>query len=202
MISTVLRKSTDPALTIGQAAVIQDLQQGVPHFRVGFFDLVKQDHPVGPAADGFGQLAAFFVADISGRRAKQAGDGVLFAVLAHIDPHQRVFIIEHELGQGFGQFGLADAGRPDKDKGTNRAAGVFQAGARPADGIGDGRDGFVLADDALVQALFHLQQFFCFGFHHLADRDAGPLGDHFGDIIHIHHFIQLVFCFPLIALFG
>ena len=61
-------------------------------------------------------------------------------------------------------------------------------------------DGFILPDDALVQALFHVQQLFRFGFHHLADRDARPLGNHLGDIIDIHHFIQLVFGFPFVAL--
>ncbi len=62
-------------------------------------------------------------------------------------------------------------------------------------------DGLFLADDALVQALFHVQQLLRFGLHHLVDRDAGPLGDHLGDVVDVHHLIQLVLGFPLRRVF-
>ncbi len=150
---------------------------------MGFFDLVEQDHPVGTAADGFGELATFFVAHVARRGAKQARDGVLFAVFTHIHPHQGVFIVKQEFGQRLGQLGLANAGGANKDERANRAARVFQPGARAADRIGDGVDGFFLTDDALVQAVFHVQQFFGLGFHHLGDRNAGPLGDDLGNVL-------------------
>ncbi|CAN4011755.1 DUF4179 domain-containing protein, partial [Dysosmobacter welbionis] len=38
-----------PALRVGDPAVIQKLQQDVPHILVGLFDLVKQYHGVGLA---------------------------------------------------------------------------------------------------------------------------------------------------------
>ena len=47
---------------------------------------------------------------------------------------------------------------PEEDEGADRALGVLQAHPAAADGLGDGRDGLVLADDALVQDLFHAQQ--------------------------------------------
>ncbi len=53
-------------------------------------------------------------------------------------------------------------------------------------------DGLLLADDALVQARFHVQQLLCLGLHHLADGDARPLMDHGGDVIDIYHFVELV----------
>ncbi len=61
------------ALAIGHAAVVQDLQQGVPDLRMSLLDLIEQHHPIGAAADCFGQLAAFLVAHISWRRTEQDG---------------------------------------------------------------------------------------------------------------------------------
>ena len=44
-------------------------------------------------------------------------------------------------------------------------------------------DGFVLADDALVQSLFEDEQLVPLGFHHARDRDAGPGADDLGDFL-------------------
>ena len=57
-----------------------------------------------------------------------------------------------------------------------------------------------LADDPLVQRVFHAQQLFGFGFHHLVDRDAGPLGDDLGDVVHVHDFVEGVLLLPALAL--
>ena len=73
-----------------------------------FFDLVKEDDAVWAAADGLGQLPARFIADITGRRAKEPADGVLLAVFAHVNADEIVFVVKHELGQGLCQFSLAD----------------------------------------------------------------------------------------------
>jgi hypothetical protein len=124
------------------------------------FDFVEEHHAIRSAADGFGELTAFLVADISGRRAEETADRVLFAILRHVNAHERFFIIEHEPGESFCQFGLANTRRTDEDEGTNRAGGVFQPGACAADGIGDGMNGFFLTDDALMQTRFHVQEFF------------------------------------------
>ena len=58
----------------------------------------------------------------------------------------------------------------------------------------------MLADDAFVQAFFHLQKAFRFGFQHLRDRDARPLGYHLGDIVLVDDLVQLVVALPLFAL--
>ena len=73
------------ALAVGQPAVVQHLQQHVEHVGVGLLDLVEQHHAVGLAPHGLGQLAAFVVADVAGRRADQPRDGVLLHVLRHVD---------------------------------------------------------------------------------------------------------------------
>ena len=41
------------ALSIRQPAVVQDLKQGIPDFRMGLLDLVEQDDTVRTPADGF-----------------------------------------------------------------------------------------------------------------------------------------------------
>ena len=186
------------ALAVGQAAVVQDLQQRVPDVRVRLLDLVEQDHAVRAAADRFGQLAAFFVADVAGRRAEQAADGVPLAVLAHVDAHQRVLVVEHELGQRLRQLGLADAGGPRKMNEPIGRRGSFRPlrARRMASAIAC--DGRVLADDALVQALFHVQQLLgsrspaCWltGMPvHCATTSAMSLC--------VHHLVELVLALPL-----
>ena len=64
-----------------------------------FLDFVEQHHRIGPAAHMLGQLAAFVVADVSGRRADHARHGVLLHVLGHIDAHHGFIVVEHELGE-------------------------------------------------------------------------------------------------------
>ena len=81
-------------LAVGQAAVIQHLQQDIEHVGVGFFDFIEQHDGVGPAADGFAELAALLVAHVAGRRADEPGDGVLFLILAHVNAEQGVVIVE------------------------------------------------------------------------------------------------------------
>jgi hypothetical protein len=49
------------------------LQEYVEYIRVGFFDFIKKYHAVGFTADGFGELAAFFVAYVTGRRTDVTG---------------------------------------------------------------------------------------------------------------------------------
>ena len=49
------------SLGIGEAAVLQNLQQQILDIPVGFFDLIEEHHAVGPPAHRFGQLAALVV---------------------------------------------------------------------------------------------------------------------------------------------
>ena len=127
---------------------------------------------VRPAAHGLGELAALLVADVAGRRADEPRHGVLLHVLRHVDADHRVLRVEHELRQRAGELGLADAGRAEEEERADRAVGVLQAGARAAQRVGDGLDGLVLADDALVQALLHVDELLDLALEHPADRDA------------------------------
>ena len=58
-------------LAIGQAAVIEHLQQHVEHIRMGLLDFVKEHHAVRPAAHGFTKLSALIVTHVARRRADQ-----------------------------------------------------------------------------------------------------------------------------------
>ena len=171
------------ALAVGQAAVVHDLQQRVEHVGVRLLDLVEQDDRVRPAAHGLGELAALLVADVAGRRADEPRHGVLLHVLRHVDADHRLLRVEHELRQRAGELGLADAGRAEEEERADRALGVRQAGARAAQRAGDGLDGLVLADDALVQALLHVDELLDLALEHPADRDPGPARDDLGDVL-------------------
>ncbi len=55
------------SLRVGQATLLQNLEQSIEHVGVGLFDLVEEHHREGFAADRFGQLAALLVAHVAGR---------------------------------------------------------------------------------------------------------------------------------------
>ena len=186
-------------MAVGQAAIVQNLQQRVPHLRVRLFDFIKEHHAVRTPTHGLGQLAAFLVAHVSGRGSEKTRSRVLLAVFGHINAHQRVLVVEQEFGQRFGELGFAYTGGAEEDKRTRRALGVFQAGAAAPDGVGQRADGFVLPDDALLQPFFHAQQLFGLGFQHLRERDAGPARNHLGDVLGVDYLVKLMFPFPLAA---
>ena len=117
------------ALAVGQPAVVHDLQQDPEHVGVGLLDLVEQDHGVGAAADGLGELAALVVAHVARGRADEPRDRVLLHVLRHVDADHRVLRVEHELGQRAGQLGLAHAGRA---RGRGRCRSGGSGSCRPA----------------------------------------------------------------------
>ena len=170
-----------PPLAVGQAAVVQHLQQDVEHVRMRLLDLVEQDDTVRPATDRLRQVAALLVADIARRRTDQACHRMLFHELRHVDADHGLVGIEQEFGQRLGQLGLAHPGRTEEEEGAVRPVRVAQARARAADGIGDRAHRLGLTDDPMAERRFHRQQLFPLALQHLGDRDAGPLGDDLGD---------------------
>ncbi len=178
------------ALTVGQAAVVEHLQQDIEHIRMRLLDFIKQDHRIWTPAHGFREVTAFFITDVARRRTDQARHRMLFHELTHVDADHGIGTVEQELGQGLAQFGLADTGRAQKQERAIRPVRIGQAGTRTPDGGGHRSHRFVLADDLAVQLAFHTQQFFAFAFQHLADRDAGPARYHFRDFIGGHFILQ------------
>ena len=150
-----------------------------------FLDLVEQYDRVGLPPHGFGQLTAFVVTDVSRRRSDQPRYAVPFLILAHVDTSHHRVVVEQVFGQRFGQLGLADAGRAQKDERSDRPARILQPGPRTPHGVRNGRDRLILSDYPVVQLALHLQQLLTFALQHPADRNARPAGDHFGDVLRI-----------------
>ena len=163
-----------PPLSVREPTVIEHLQQHVEDVVMRLFDLIKQHHAVRPAPDRFAELAAFFVADISGRRADEPRDGVLFHVFAHVDAHHRIFVVKQKFRECASQLGLANAGRPHEDERADRPVRVLQAAARATHRIGHRGDGLTLSHHALSQSLLHLYELLPFAFEHPRDRNARP----------------------------
>ena len=169
------------ALAVGQATLLQDLQQRVEHVGVGLLDLVEEHHGERLAADGLGELAALLVADVAGGRADQAADRVLLHVLGHVEADQALLVAEQELGERLGQLGLPDAGGAEEDERAAGALRVLEAGAGAADGLGDRLDGLLLADDPLVELVLHAEELLGLLLGELVDGDAGPDREDLGD---------------------
>ena len=168
-------------LGVGEAPVLQDLEQGVEDVGVGLLDLVEEHDRERLAADGLGELATLLVAHVAGGRAHQPGHGVLLHVLGHVELDEVALVAEEELGQRLGQLGLAHARGAQEDERAAGALGVLEAGPGAADGLGDGLDGVLLADDPLVQLLLHPEQLGRLLLGELVDGDARPHGQHLGD---------------------
>ncbi len=79
------------------------------HVGVRLLDLVEQHHAVRLATYGFGQHAAFAVANVPGRGALERGDGVRLLKLAHVDGDGVLLATVERFGQGERGLGLADA---------------------------------------------------------------------------------------------
>ena len=67
-----VREVDGAALAVGEAAVVEHLQQHVEHVGVRLLDLVEEHDRVGPAAHRLGELAALLVADVA-RAARRPG---------------------------------------------------------------------------------------------------------------------------------
>ncbi len=75
------------------------------------------------------------------------------AELGQIEPRHGAFAVEQHFGDGFGGFGLADAGRPEQEKATDGPARAEPGCVAPQDAR-DARDLLAVTDHAIGQDLF------------------------------------------------
>src|SRR5262249_11508499 len=136
------------ALAVGEAPIVEHLEEHVPDVLMRLLDLVEENDRIRPAPDGLGELPAFVVADVAGRRADEARDGVLLHVFAHVEANHGALVVEEELGEGPRKLRFADAGRSEKQEAADWTPFFAQARARAANGVGHGADRLLLADDA------------------------------------------------------
>ena len=180
-----------PALAVGQASIVEQLQQDVEDLRVGLLDLVEQDDAVGPASDGFRQLAALFVADVP-RRARRSGERPCVSPgtrpcrcgpwrvrrrTGTPPPHAPARSCRRRSGPGRGTSRSADPG-PAGPSGSGARRWTRRAAA------------CVLPDHALVQAFLHVDQLLHLAFEQPGDRDARPARDHAGDVFGVDFFLE------------
>ena len=185
------------------APVLEDLEERVEDVGVGLFDLVEEHDRERLAPHGLGELTAFVVTDVAGRRTDEPRDRVLLHVLRHVELDHRGLVTEQELGERLGGLGLPDTRRAEEDERPRRPLRVLEAGTRPADRLRHRLDRLVLTDDPLVQLLLHAEELRGLFLGELVDRDAGPQREHLGDRLFVHLVEEIdAFGAPLLFLLG
>ena len=177
-------------MAVREAAVVQHLQEQVEDVRMRLLDLVQENDRELLAPHGLRELAAVLEADVAGGRADEARDGELLHVLRHVEPHHRVLVVEELLREGLGELGLSDARRAEEQERADRTLAVLDAGARADDRVGDGVDGPVLADDALVERVREAHELFALALDELRHGDAAPARDDLRDLVRRHLLAQ------------
>ncbi len=174
-------------LPVGEPAVVEHLQQHIEHFRMRLLDLVEEgDHRIGAPPHGLRQLTALLIADIARRRADETGDGELLPVLAHVDAHHRLLVVEQERGERFGQLGLADAGRPQEQERTGGAVGIGDACAGASHSIRHRFHRRLLPDQPPAEFALEVQQLLGLTLGEPVDGDARPGRDDGRDVVAGH----------------
>ncbi len=168
------------AVVVGQSRVVHDLEQDGEHVHVGFLDLVQQEHAVRSLADGVGQKAALLEADIAGRRADEAGHGVLFHVLAHVEADKGHAQAGRQL---LGQLGLAHTRGTGQQKRAHRPLGIAQPGSGALDGLGQNFHGLLLAENLPSQILLQPGQTVPVRGGHAGRGNTGHAGHDFLDVL-------------------
>ena len=137
------------AFAVFHLALVEDLEEEFEDVGVGFFDFVEQNDRIGPTTNGFGEDAAFAVANVSRGRAFQSGDGMGFLELAHVDGDHVAFPAIEKVGEGERGFGFPNAGGADEHEDPDGLVGIFHLGLGNLDALGDGIESVILTDDAL-----------------------------------------------------
>ena len=147
------------------------------------FHLIKQHHAVGTAANRFGKLSSFLIPHISGRRADEPGDRILFHIFRHIDTNQILFIVKQAFCQGFCQFRLAYAGGAKEHKAADGTIRILNPRTGAHNGLRHRLHRLILTNDTAMEGIFQMQQLLLLPLHQTADRYAGPALNDSGNLI-------------------
>ena len=170
------------ALAIGQAALLQHLQQDVEDIGVRLLDLVEQHDRVRVTTNGLGELAALVVTDVTRRATDELGDLELATELGHVEADERILAAKEVLGERLGELGLARAGGTQEDKAAAGATRVLERRAAAAHGLGNCLDSLILTDDARLEHAFGLQQATALALGKRRHRHARSHGHDVGDL--------------------
>ena len=126
---TQWRKSTFRALEVGEAAVVEDLEEQVPDPAAAFSNSSSRTTANGSArTDVISEDAGC----VAARVRQQPLEAVGRLELAHVEPDQPRGRAEQVLGERLGELGLAGAGRADEQEDAQRAGRVGEAGLEQA----------------------------------------------------------------------
>ena len=153
-------------------------------------DLIEQNHAVGLAAHGLGQLSAFLIAHISRRRSDQTGHGEFLHILAHIDPDHVLLIVKQGLGQSLGQLRLAHAGGSQEQERADGLCGILDPGLGTEDRIRHQLYALILADHPFVKLVLQMQELAPLPLGQPCHRDPGPAGNDPCDLIVGHGLVD------------
>ena len=125
---------------------------------------------------------------------------MVFHVLRHVDADERLLVVEEELRQRPGQLRLADARRAQEHERADGPLWVLEPRPSAPYRVRDHRDRLVLADDACVQRVLHMQQPLSLRLQQPADGHTRPYSDQLRDVVLAHHHVQLLVGQPRVAL--
>ncbi len=109
------------------------------------------------------------------------------AELAHVEAHDRLVVIEERLRERLRQLGLADAGRAEEQERPDGSTLVAHAGAVASHRAGNGGDGVILSDDALVQLALERAEALALRLGQATHGDAGRTTDDRSDLRLVDH---------------
>ena len=144
-----------PALLVGQAAVVEDLEEEIPDRRRRLLELVEQDDGERVLPDGREQRRA---APFDARVREQAVERVRRLVLAHVQAHESPLGAEEELRERLRDLRLPRAGRADEEEDAERTGRVVEPGLDHRDALDDRLDGFRLREHPCLEEGPHLVQ--------------------------------------------
>src|SRR3989344_1685967 len=177
-----ISKVDTPAFGVGERSGVEHLQEDIKDLWLRFFYLVEQQHRIGPVAHQLGECSPFLVANVARGGAAYFAHRVLLHILGHIDADERFFVVEHKLGERFGELGLPHPGGAEEHKRCDGAVGVGDARARALNRIGDLLHRLALADHPRLKLLLDATKPLGLLLEHSGDRNARPLGNNGGDI--------------------
>ena len=117
------------AVPVGQAAVVEHLEEDVPDVRVRLLELIQEQHREGLLA----HRAINGAASCSARGVtEQALEALRSLVLAHVEAHEPVLGAKEESAEGFRDLGLAGPGRADEEENAEWASSDRSGRPSPA----------------------------------------------------------------------
>ncbi|GKT46678.1 uncharacterized protein ColSpa_06859 [Colletotrichum spaethianum] len=169
-------------LAVGDTAVVHELEEDGEYLLGSLLHLIEEEDGERLAAEGLGELTTGIVADVSRGSTNHPAKSMSLLVLGHVEADHGLGVVEEELGKGLGQESLTGT-RGTAEQEAGWLVGVAETRPLKADGVGNGLDGFLLADDDLAENLLHVDKLLLFTRLEASDRDTSPAGHDLVDVV-------------------